>query len=278
MPTVAVPQMSVTDLDPAANLARVERRLADLPDRVAVACFPEYALTGFVADDRLRDAALTPDDPHLDRLADAAAAADTAVLAGYVERRPDDGHERGGGDGGDGDDERGDGDRNRATLHNAAVYVRPDGERVTYRKRHLWGGERDLLTPGTERCVFESPFGRTAVLTCYDLNFVAESAALTDERVDCLLVPGAWPAAHSENWRLLLRARALDGVRWVVGAGRTGRRDVPGTDPVEYAGRSAVVRPDGAVAAALNRDERDLLWDLDPDLLAEQRAFVPVLD
>jgi predicted amidohydrolase len=39
-----------------------------------------------------------------------------------------------------------------------------------------------------------------------------------------------------------------------------------------------VVRPDGAVAAALNRDERDLLWDLDPDLLAEQRAFVPVLD
>jgi predicted amidohydrolase len=266
MPTVAVPQVPVTDLDPAANLARVEDRLSGLPDRVDVACFPEYALTGFVADDRLRDVALAPDGSPLDRLADAATAADTAVLAGYVERRPD-----GGGDGGDGD-------RARETLHNAAVYVRPDGERVTYRKRHLWGGERDLLTPGTEQCVFESPFGRTAVLTCYDLNFVAESAALTDQRVDCLLVPGAWPAAHSDNWRLLLRARALDGVRWVVGAGRTGRRDVPGTEPVQYAGRSTVVRPDGAVAAALNRDERDLLWDLDPDLLAEQRAFVPVLD
>jgi len=36
---------------------------------------------------------------------------------------------------------------------------------------------------------------------------------------------GAWPGAYSENWTLLVRARALDGVRWTVGAGRTGRRD-----------------------------------------------------
>jgi predicted amidohydrolase len=269
MPTVAVPQMAVADLDVETNLATIAGRVTALPDRVDVACFPEYALTGFVADDRVRTVALSRDAPALERLAALASTHDTAILAGYVERAepPSTGTV---------DDEAAtDAD---STLYNAAVYVHPSGERETYRKRHLWAGEQEVLTPGTERLVLDTPAGATAVLTCYDLNAVAESAALAEARVDCLLVLGAWPAAHSENWRLLLRARALDGVRWVVGAGRTGRRTVPDARPVEYAGRSAVVRPDGAVSAALNRDERDLIADLDPDVLAEQRAFIPVLD
>jgi predicted amidohydrolase len=63
-------------------------------------------------------------------------------------------------------------------------------------------------------------------------------------------------------------------VRWLVGAGRTGSGSIPGSDQTKYAGQSLVVRPDGVVAAALNRDERDLVWTLDDDLLDEQRAFV----
>ena len=291
MPTVAVPQMAVTDLAVESNLAEIAGRLAGLPDRVDLACFPEYALTGFVADHRVRDVALPSDAPALDRLAALAETHDIAVLAGYVER----GDGQGASDTAESADvvaskdtaesagavESEPTDADDATdlpLYNTAVYLRPSGERETYRKRHLWGGERDLLTPGDDRLVLDTPAGRTAVLTCYDLNFVAESAALADAEVDCLLVPGAWPATHSENWRLLLRARALDGVRWVVGAGRTGRRDLPDAHPVEYAGRSTVVRPDGAVSAALNRDERDLVAELDPAVLAEQREFIPVLD
>jgi predicted amidohydrolase len=77
------------------------------------------------------------------------------------------------------------------------------------------------LTPGGDRVVVETPVGRAGLVTCYDLNFVAESAAFADEHVDALLATGAWPAAHGDNWRLLVRARALDGVRWVVAAGRT---------------------------------------------------------
>lgn len=259
MATVAVPQMAVTDLDPAANLATIAERTASVPAEVDVALFPEYALTGFVADERLREAALPRDGPELDRLRDVAASNDLAVLAGYVELGP----ERSG---------------DSTPLYNALAYVRPDGETAVYRKRHLWGGERDLLTPGEERVVVETPAGPTGLMTCYDLNFVADSAAFTRDRVDALFVAGAWPAAHSENWRLLLRARALDGVRWVVGAGRTGRRDCPDARPTAYAGRSTVVRPDGTVAAALGRDERDLVFELDEDVLAEQRAFISVFE
>jgi predicted amidohydrolase len=256
-PTVAACQIPVADLDPAANLATVGERLAALDDSVDVALFPEYALTGFVADDRVRDAALARDGRELDRLAAYASEYDLAVVAGFVEDAT-------------GDDTAGD-------YYNTAVYVTPDGDRTHYRKRNLWAGEADVLAAGDEAVTVDTPVGETGLVTCYDLNFVEVSAAFARDRVDALFVVGAWPAAHSENWRLLLRARALDGVRWVVGCGRTGRRDLPDAPATEYAGRSAVVRPDGAVSHALNRDERTLVADLDPDVLAEQREFIPVL-
>ncbi|SEV94071.1 Carbon-nitrogen hydrolase [Halobacterium jilantaiense] len=251
-PTVAACQTDVADLDPAENLATVGERLAALDDRVDVAVFPEYALTGFVADDRVHAAALDRDGTELDRLATYAADHDLDVLAGFVEDA-----------GGD--------------YYNTAVYVTADGERTYYRKRHLWAGEADVLATGDEAVTVDTPVGEAGLVTCYDLNFVEVSAAFARQRVDALFVVGAWPGAYSENWRLLLRARALDGVRWVVGCGRTGRRDLPNAPAVDYGGRSAVVRPDGAVSHALNRDERTLVADLDPEILAEQREFVSVL-
>jgi len=261
--TVAVPQIAVDDLAVERNLDRIRDRVAALPDRVDVAAFPEYALTGFVADDRLRAASLDR-GAALDRLSAIADDSDVAVTAGYVER--------------DGDE-----------LFNATAYVPPaesfaadsadrDERAAVYRKRHLWREEADRLAAGTERVVVDTPAGRTGLLTCYDLNFVAESAWFTDRAVDALFVPGAWPAAHAQNWRLLLRARALDGVRWVVGAGRTGSTSASGDDDSterhRHAGNSLVARPDGRVAAELGRGERDLTATLDPDLLADQRDLV----
>jgi (R)-amidase len=56
----------------------------------------------------------------------------------------------------------------------------------------------------------------------------------------------------------------------VSGDGDTDAR----TDAVAYAGRSAVIRPDGGVHAALDRRENDLVADLDPDTLAAHREFI----
>ena len=251
-PTVAACQMDVADLDAAANLAAVGERLSGCADEVDVALFPEYALTGFVADERVHDAALAREGDELDRFAAYATEFDTGVLAGFVE------------DAGD-------------TCYNTIAYVAPGGDRTFYRKRHLWSAERDVLAPGGDAVTVETPVGTTGLVTCYDLNFVEVSAAFARRRVDALFVVGAWPGAYSQNWDLLLRARALDGVRWVVGCGRTGRRELPDARIVEYGGRSAVVRPDGAVHARINRGERTLTADLDPDVLAEQRAFIPIL-
>jgi (R)-amidase len=272
-PTVAVPQVPVDDLRVDANGDRLRRRAAGLSDEVDLAVFPEYALTGFAADERLREVAL-PRDAARERLELVAEAADAAVIAGYAER--------------DG-----------AGVYNATAYVPPpdraardgpgsaatDGSDAdatddrsgfaVYRKRHLWDEESEWVEPGTDRVVVETPAGPTGLLTCYDLNFVAESAWFAERAVDALVVVGAWPADHAANWRLLCRARALDGVRWVVGAGRTGNSGGErAADEATYAGHSLVARPDGAVAAELDREPTTLTATLDRETLSAQRELV----
>lgn len=247
---VAIPQCAVDDLDVDANLDRLRRRVAALPDDVELAVFPETFLTGYVPDERVYRAALDRDGPTLGAVGRVAREHDCHLLVGFVER-------------GDG------------AFYNATAYVTPEGTTV-YRKRHLWASERDWLAPGEERVTVGTPLGRAALLTCYDLNFVAESHAHLDVSVVALLVPGAWPPAHDANWRLLARARALDGVRWLLAAGRTGTREMPDAPGTSYNGRSLVVRPDGTVAAAADRSERDLLATLDPAVLDRCRETVGI--
>jgi len=90
-----------------------------------VACFPELALTGFVGDERVAEAAVSRDGPAIERLRSAAADAGVDLLVGFVEAAD--------------------------SLYNAAAYVRTDGGTVVYRKRHLWGDERAVLEPGDSR-------------------------------------------------------------------------------------------------------------------------------
>ena len=89
-PTVAACQIEVADLAPETNVATVVDRLAALDDRVDVAVFPEYALTGFVADDRIEATALALDGPVFDRLRAHAEPTDTPMLVGCAEQRGDD--------------------------------------------------------------------------------------------------------------------------------------------------------------------------------------------
>lgn len=248
---VAACQIPVADLDIDRNMARVTERLAALPARVDVALFPEMALTGFVADERVADAAVPLDGPHVDRLRALSADHDLALSIGMVEQAAD-------------------------ALYNTTVYLEPDGTTTSYRKRHLWGGETAWLESGDDLVTVETPIGTVGLVTCYDLNFVEDSAAFTDHQVAALFVSGAWPAAYAHNWRLLVRARALDGTRWCVACGRTGAREVPEAPRTEYAGRTMVARPDGEVHASLAVKERTLTAELSPAILDEQRQLVGV--
>jgi predicted amidohydrolase len=250
---VAVCQITVEDLSLATNYERIQETVEALDSDIELAVFPENALTGFVPDQRIEDAAVSRDSEAIANLRSLATEQELALVVGFVEAAGD-------------------------TLYNATAYIGAGGELTVYRKRHLWGREKELLTAGRKRVTVDTPAGTAGLLTCYDLNFVDESAALAREEITALIVVGAWPAAYSENWRLLVRARALDGVRWVIGASRTGRRDVPDAPEATFAGRSVVARPDGGVHRAIDRAERTLVTELDDDILARQREVVGVFD
>lgn len=250
--TVAACQLAVTDAAVEANLASIRERIRALPERVELAVFPELALTGAVPDGELPTVACERDGPAIETLRSLAETEQVGLVVGFHE------------DAGD-------------AYYNALAYCGPDGEFTVYRKRHLWDQESDRLATGDELVTVETPLGTAGLLTCYDLNFVADSAAFAREEITHLLVAGAWPAAYSENWRLLLRARALDGVRWAVGANRTGESETEDEVSI-YAGRSLVARPDGGIHGELDRQERTIVADLDPAVLDFQREFISIYD
>ncbi|AGB39934.1 carbon-nitrogen hydrolase family protein [Natronococcus occultus] len=252
-PTVAACQLELKDLAVETNFELVRECVDGLDSDVDLAVFPEHTLTGFVADERIEAAALARDGAPIEAVQSLAERYDVALVIGFVEAAGD-------------------------TFYNTTAYIGPAGEFTIYRKRHLWDSERKLLTPGDELVTVDTPVGTAALQTCYDLNFVEDSAALTRSDVTALIVPGAWPDAYRDNWRLLLRARALDGVRWAIGANRTGRRDIRDSQLVTYAGHSLVARPNGGLYRELDRQEATLVVDLDSAILESQRDLVGVFD
>ncbi len=249
--TVAAWQLAIEDLQVERNCTTIERAVSQLSSEVDIVCFPELALTGFTPDQRITEVALSIDASPLDSLRALASTETIDVMVGFAEQA---------------------GNR----TYNTTAYIHADGTLDRYRKRHLWGDEREVFTPGSTQQLVETPAGRTGILTCYDLNFVHESAALTEAQVDALLIAGAWPYRYRDNWRLLARARALDGVRWVVGAGRTGTRTIPGLPPMQYAGGSLVVRPNGEIVEELDTREGHILADLSEETLAGDRALIGI--
>jgi predicted amidohydrolase len=83
----------------------------------------------------------------------------------------------------------------RGQVLNSAVVVDGTGVRAVYRKAHLWDAEPDFFTPGTcSPPVVTTPWGRLAVMVCYDLEFPEWVRAAALAGADLLAAPTNWPA------------------------------------------------------------------------------------
>lgn len=162
-------------------------------------------------------------------------------------------------------------------LHNTTVLIDPKGEVAqTYRKIHVFGYqslESQLLTPGTTLSVIESPFGRLASTTCYDLRFPGLWLELGARGAEVTVVPAAWPTPRREHFTLFTQARAVEHQLWVIAVNACG---VQGS--VELGGSSRIVDPWGRIVAECSpTDEQIVVADIDPTLVAEVRTEFPVL-
>jgi nitrilase len=121
--------------------------------------------------------------------------------------------------------------------------------------------------------VVDSPFGKLGLTVCYDLRFPELYRYLSARGADILLVPSAFTAATGEaHWQLLLRARAVENLCYVVGANLGDRFH----EKRPTWGGSALVDPWGQVLAELDTGPGVVVADVDLAYLNKLRKHMPL--
>ncbi|MEZ2388378.1 carbon-nitrogen family hydrolase [bacterium RCC_150] len=161
-------------------------------------------------------------------------------------------------------------------FRNTSVLLDPHGKMVhQYSKLHVFGYkslESELLTPGNSLPVADTPFGRMAGTTCYDLRFPGLWSELSVRGAEIVVVPAAWPAARREHWKLLTSARAVEHQVFVLACNAAGTQE-----GVDLGGTSRIVDPAGRLVAEAGTGEEVLRATIDPGLVQTIRSEFPVI-
>ena len=159
-------------------------------------------------------------------------------------------------------------------FYNRFHFVTPDGNVVTYDKKHLFtfGGEHKRFTAGSERVIVTYKGFRILLEICYDLRFPVWSRNKGD--YDMIIYVASWPTPRVEAWKALLTARAIENQCYVVGVNRVG--EDPGNN---YCGGSRVIDPYGQIMAECeDGKEMEATAKVDMEVLEAFRAKFPVMD
>lgn len=108
---------------------------------------------------------------------------------------------------------------------NSYVVVSNKGETVcVYDKIHIFSfADEDAVFDGGDKlCIFELDGVSIGISICYDLRF-PEIFSLYADKCDVVLCPSAWPKKRAGEFKLLLKARAVEnrismiGINWLGG-------------------------------------------------------------
>jgi nitrilase len=176
-------------------------------------------------------------------------------------------------------------DTDESKPYAASLLLDPQGIEVArYQKIHLFDVmvaetgrrycESDGYQHGSEPLVVSTPLGHLGFSACYALRFPELYRVLTARGAEILLAPSAFTATTGKaHWRLLLQARAVENLCYVIGA-NLGNRDHP-TKPTW--GGSAIIDPWGDVLAEMADEEGFIVADVDLQRVADLRRNMPVL-
>ncbi|WP_044642067.1 carbon-nitrogen hydrolase family protein [Risungbinella massiliensis] len=161
---------------------------------------------------------------------------------------------------------------------NEAFLFFPDGTFRTQPKVHLTPEEQKLwkLAPGEEVEVIDTPIGRVAILTCYDIEFPELSRIVTDLGAELILCPSYTDTiAGYYRVRHCAQARAIENQRFVVLSGIVG--ELPHIPQIDtgYC-RAGVFSPcdhpfpaDGVIAIGEGEENRLVIAELQMDELRQ---------
>ncbi len=268
-PLAALVQMT-SGIDPAVNLATIDRALAEAAAKgAAMAFLPEMSL--LLDRDRQRSAmhiVREEDSPWPAALQQMARRHGLWLHSGSMPLLSDKGDRR---------------------VNRSHVIAADGSIRARYDKIHMF----DVTLPSGENWtesaayagggaieVVETPLGRLGLSICYDLRFPELYRALVDRGAELIAAPAAFTISTGEaHWHILLRARAIETACHVMAAAQSGTH----ADGRATYGHSLAIDPWGAVLAEATAGNADsdrgydlILAPIAADAVARARQAVPL--
>ena len=159
-------------------------------------------------------------------------------------------------------------------YYNRMIWMAPDGNFVTYDKRHLFSlaGEENHYAAGEKQVVTDLQEWRCSLQICYDLRFPVWCRSKKDFDVQFFIAN--WPDRRVNAWRNLLVARAIENQSYVVGVNRVGYDG----NEVYHSGHSMVVSPEGDIVWTSADNEAVKTITLSSEKLSEFRDKFRFLD
>ncbi|MBX2823226.1 MAG: carbon-nitrogen hydrolase family protein [Gammaproteobacteria bacterium] len=134
--------------------------------------------------------------------------------------------------------------------------------------------ESDIVSPGDELSVTDTPVGKLGHTICYDLRFPHLYRSLAQAGAEVLTIPAAFTRATGKaHWHALCRARAIENGAYVIAACAVG--DIPGGGG-SY-GHSLVIDPWGEILADGGDEAGVVEATIDLSKVRAARAKIPSL-
>lgn len=169
-------------------------------------------------------------------------------------------------------------------VYNTSLLLDPRGEvAARYRKRHLFNidlsaatrcSEGDVFTPGDALACVTTPAGTLGWGICFDLRFPEQFRELSRAGAEILVAPSAFTeTTGAAHWELLLRARAVENLCYVLAANQVGEH----SPSMRSYGQSCIVDPWGKIIASVTGKEPGIaIAEIDLDYLHDLRKRLPV--
>lgn len=135
--------------------------------------------------------------------------------------------------------------------------------------------ESEIIEPGDEVVVLDTPFGRMGLSVCYDLRFPELYRQQLEAGVEFVVLPSAFTAITGRaHWDILVRARAIENLCYVIAPGQGGYH----LSGRETHGHSMIVDPWGTVLNSLARGPGVVCATMDIGRLKAARRNFPSIE
>lgn len=134
--------------------------------------------------------------------------------------------------------------------------------------------ESKFTTAGSSVTSFDTPWGKVGLAICYDLRFPELFRELQQQGCEILVLPAAFTYETGRvHWEILLRARAIENLCYIVAAAQGGTH----ANHRQTWGHSCIISPWGELLQELATGPGYVIQELNRDAQLKLRKEFPVL-